>query len=116
MCPVYAEGCAGAIACCYRLLLPSSMPLSMPSFRESAHDAAEAERLAPSLRVSVPVDLAVMAGTVPLLALVIGSRWLGEGMVELGKASEELFRGDRLPSRPLMTELGRSESSDDKKS
>ncbi|MEM6449627.1 MAG: hypothetical protein AAF703_04855 [Cyanobacteria bacterium P01_D01_bin.105] len=70
----------------------------MQSFREPAESAQPK----PSVSVSVPVDLALVAGTVPLLALVIGARVAANGLIELGRASEELFRGDRLPSRPLM--------------
>jgi hypothetical protein len=36
-------------------------------------------------------------GTVPLLAGVLGARAIALAMQELGAASEEIFRGDRLP-------------------
>ena len=70
----------------------------MQSFREPTQSA----HAQPSISVSVPVDLALVASTIPLLALVVSARVVADGLTELGKASEELFRGDRLPSRPLM--------------
>ena len=70
----------------------------MHSFRESS----ESTRFEPSVKISFPVKAALVAGTLPLLAVVVSGRLLSEGVVELGKASEELFRGDRLPIRPLM--------------
>jgi hypothetical protein len=36
-------------------------------------------------------------GTAPLLAGVLGARAIALAIQELGCASEELFRGDRLP-------------------
>jgi len=70
----------------------------MQSFRE---DTAP-EAASPTLSISVPVALAVAGGTLPLLAFVMAERVISEMLTEMGQASEELFRGDRLPTRPLM--------------
>ena len=71
---------------------------SIHSFRR----AVESTRLDPSIRISMPVGVALVAGTLPMLAAVVGGHIVSKGLIELGKASEELFRGDRLPIRPLM--------------
>lgn len=46
-----------------------------------------------------PLLTEVMVGlaTVPLLAIVLGSRALSQTLKEVGHLSEEVFRGDRLP-------------------
>jgi hypothetical protein len=71
----------------------------MHSFRESLPSSA------PDLSVIFPwaTTLSIGLATVPLLAVLAASRLMGEQAIELGKASEEIFRGDRLPSRPLLT-------------
>lgn len=43
------------------------------------------------------IALSVSAMTVPLLGGLVLSRWAMAGLGQLGNASEELFRGDRLP-------------------
>jgi hypothetical protein len=45
----------------------------------------------------VPVDVLVSITTTPLLLSLLGGRVLTEILQDLGKASEEIFRGDRLP-------------------
>lgn len=70
----------------------------MHSFRESS----KTTKPDPTIKLSFPVDAVLVAGTLPLLAFVVSSRFIEESLIELGKASEEIFRGDRLPSQPLM--------------
>jgi hypothetical protein len=72
----------------------------MHSFREPSGPSL------PDFAIALPMatSLAVGLGTVPLLAALAAGRAVSEQAIALGKASEELFRGDRLPSRPLMTE------------
>lgn len=43
------------------------------------------------------IALSVSAMTLPLLGGFVLSRWTLAGLIQLGNASEELFRGDRLP-------------------
>lgn len=73
----------------------------MQSFREPS-----AAKL-PELSISVPVstDFAVSLGTLPVIALLTGGYAVASGLSQLGLASEELFRGDRLPSHPLLDNL-----------
>ncbi|QDZ39030.1 hypothetical protein FRE64_03205 [Euhalothece natronophila Z-M001] len=42
-------------------------------------------------------ELALSLLTVPFLGALFGSRSLLDGLTSLGEASEEIFRGDRLP-------------------
>ena len=44
-----------------------------------------------------PHDLLLSAATVPLLAGLVAGRFVSELMMGLSQASEEVFRGDRLP-------------------
>lgn len=45
----------------------------------------------------VPTTLLLSLGTIPVLAVLIGGKAILQAMREVGEASEELFRGDRLP-------------------
>jgi len=45
----------------------------------------------------VPTQILLSLSTAPLLLLLLGGKALTQAMDELGQASEELFRGDRLP-------------------
>ena len=45
----------------------------------------------------IPTNLLLSLGTIPVLAVLIGGKAVGKALIELGQASEELFRGDRLP-------------------
>lgn len=70
----------------------------MKSFREPSSPSS------PDLSFSLPlaIDLAISFSTLPLLALLAAGRLASQSAIQLGEASEELFRGDRLPTRPLM--------------
>ncbi|WP_346294000.1 hypothetical protein [Sphaerothrix gracilis] len=59
------------------------------SNQASRHQPANSFSLAPNLLVSL--------ATAPVLLGILGGRALGEFVQQLGLASEELFRGDRLP-------------------
>ena len=45
----------------------------------------------------LPTELLLSLSTAPLLLVLIGSRALATMVQEMGKTSEEVFRGDRLP-------------------
>jgi hypothetical protein len=45
----------------------------------------------------LPVDWLIGAGTVPLLLMLVGGKAIATLVQDAGLASEELFRGDRLP-------------------
>lgn len=70
----------------------------MPAFRESPSSTL------PELSVSWPLAIDVTIGltTCGLVALLAASQAATEGLTRLGQTSEELFRGDRLPTLPLM--------------
>jgi hypothetical protein len=44
-----------------------------------------------------PVQLALSCLTLPFLGALLLAENLAKGSIELGKMSEEIFRGDRLP-------------------
>jgi hypothetical protein len=50
-----------------------------------------------SSRFKVPTQILLSLGTAPMLLMLIGSKALAEVIQDIGQASEEIFRGDRLP-------------------
>jgi hypothetical protein len=42
-------------------------------------------------------QILISLGTMPLLVGILGARAIAATMREMGEASEEIFRGDRLP-------------------
>ena len=70
----------------------------MQSFREPASSSP----LDLSVALPLAIDLTVSLSTVPLLVLLTAGHLASQSAIQLGKASEELFRGDRLPTRPLI--------------
>ena len=57
-----------------------------------------------SLEKQRPVELALALTTAPVLVALVGARVLASTVQNLGQWSEELFRGDRLPSLPPPTD------------
>lgn len=58
----------------------------------------------PCLRINLKMsnsklstEILIGLATAPLLAALLGSKALAEAAQRIGQASEELFRGDRLP-------------------
>lgn len=51
----------------------------------------------PHQQNQIPIEVVLGVITVPVLGGLVGARSLQQTLIELGKASEELFRGDRLP-------------------
>lgn len=51
----------------------------------------------PPVWQSVPPSLLLSAVVLPVLAGLVGGRLTLKGLQELGQASEEVFRGERLP-------------------
>ena len=70
----------------------------MQSFRQSERPAL------PKFSPQIPVapELLISLSSLPLLSSLSIGQVLARGLSEIGQASEELFRGDRLPSLPLM--------------
>lgn len=71
----------------------------MQSFRQP-----EAPTL-PKLSVQLPIatELLISLSSLPLVSFLAIGQATASTLTEIGQASEELFRGDRLPSLPLMT-------------
>ncbi|MEM7579939.1 MAG: hypothetical protein AAF316_08805 [Cyanobacteria bacterium P01_A01_bin.80] len=46
---------------------------------------------------SIPQSVILQAGTVSVLTLVLAEKATREALIAMGQASEELFRGERLP-------------------
>jgi uncharacterized protein YceK len=46
---------------------------------------------------SIPQSVILLSGTVSVLTLVLAEKATSEALIALGQASEELFRGERLP-------------------
>ncbi|MEB3310947.1 MAG: hypothetical protein VKJ02_12000 [Snowella sp.] len=53
----------------------------------------------------MPTNLCLSLVTFPLLVGLGISQTLAKGMIEFGQASEEIFRGDRLPILPFPEEI-----------
>jgi len=51
-----------------------------------------------SRQILLPVELAIAVTTAPLLVALVSARVLATTAQNLGQWSEELFRGDRLPT------------------
>jgi hypothetical protein len=49
------------------------------------------------LNLKIPTEVLLSVATVPLVLGLLGSRALANLFRDLGQASEEIFRGDRLP-------------------
>ena len=88
--------------------------LTPSSFREPAPERLPQKAL-PQPLTQTTLDVLVGATALPLLGGIVGARLLSQALTQLGQASEELFRGDRLPllhdlqvDRPTS---GKSESS-----
>ena len=50
-----------------------------------------------------PTDILLSLSTAPVLLVLIGSKVAAGLVAELGQASEEVFRGDRLPILKIST-------------
>lgn len=54
---------------------------------------------------SIPQDVLLPLGTVTVLGVLLGGKAFFEALQAIGQASEEVFRGDRLPVlNPIETE------------
>lgn len=46
---------------------------------------------------SIPQSVILLSGTISVLTLVLAEKATSEALIAVGEASEELFRGERLP-------------------
>lgn len=58
--------------------------------------------------LNISTDILLSMATIPVLLGLVGARAIAEGIVELGRASEEVFRGDRLPVLNLQPPTARN--------
>lgn len=82
-----------------------------PMTKESSSDA-KFDSKSNVTRANVPTALLLSLGTIPVLAVLIGGKAILQAMRELGEASEEIFRGDRLPVLDQQKPSRASERSD----
>lgn len=55
------------------------------------------------ISLPIPADLAVSVVSVPFLLLLMSRQATLNRLIQLGGESEEIFRGERLPSLPLLS-------------
>ncbi|MBD2039621.1 hypothetical protein [Microcoleus sp. FACHB-672] len=73
------------------------MSLSSQTLSESHQFDTSNNRPTSPDAANAPVDVLLSLGTVPVLLGLWGGKAISSLMRELGQASEEVFRGDRLP-------------------
>lgn len=77
------------------------MPNFMLSFQSPNSSETNAETTANSShllgQLNIPSDALIAGMTLPMLLGLVGGKAIAEGLQSLGQASEEIFRGDRLP-------------------
>lgn len=59
----------------------------------------------------LPLDIMLGVATIPLLVGLVGTKLIARTVIELGQASEEIFRGDRLPLLNLSNASASTQSS-----
>lgn len=70
----------------------------MQSFRKTSASPPPT----PTLTLPVDMQLAISLCALPLIGILLSEKAVGQGLRQLGEASEEIFRGDRLPVLPLL--------------
>ena len=65
----------------------------MQPFRSKSDEV----KLSSPLAIKVEADVLVSLATIPLLGALSCGRAINRWIIELGLASEEIFRGERLP-------------------
>ena len=70
----------------------------------SSQEAAQKDEASFSLDIPWPIatQITLGMGTLAVVTLTQAGRAVSQAMMQLGLSREALFRGDRLPSRPLM--------------
>ena len=70
----------------------------MQSFRKTSPSPPPV----PSLTLPVGMELAISLCALPMIGMLLSEKAVSKGLMQLGEASEEIFRGDRLPILPLL--------------
>lgn len=83
-------------------------PMQSSSTNRSGANPFERDRTPPSIDFDLPGNptLWLSLATIPLLLFLLSAKALFDLMQQLGLASEELFRGDRLPIINLFDPFG----------
>ena len=55
-----------------------------------------------AIALPLPTEIALSLAMLPMLAVLVSSQLASRTLHELGSNSEELFRGSRLPTLPLL--------------
>lgn len=69
----------------------------MPNLQPPPESEMTANSSARLDRSNISADAAIACITVPMLLGLVGGQAIADGLLCLGQASEEIFRGDRLP-------------------
>ncbi|MEL7143637.1 MAG: hypothetical protein AAFY33_10565 [Cyanobacteria bacterium J06643_4] len=90
----------------------SSQETGQEAGKETGRKPAQPNEPPFSLDIPWPIatQITLGIGTLAVVTLTQAGRAAAQAMVHLGLSSEELFRGDRLPSRPLMNSEAASET------
>ncbi len=74
-------------------------------FQSADQEAINLESPDLAIALPLPTNIAISLAMLPMLAVLVSSQVAIRTASQLGSSSEELFRGDRLPTLPLLSPL-----------
>lgn len=74
----------------------------MTSFRESPTPSSPNVSTDLKFALPLPVNIVISATSGSLVGMLVACRMVAHGLTQLGIGSEEIFRGDRLPTLPAL--------------
>jgi len=78
-------------------LSPKFQEESMPKFQPDSQPEMTANAAEMFKQINIASESLIACITVPMLLGLVGGKAIADGLQSLGQASEEIFRGDRLP-------------------
>ncbi len=75
------------------------------SNQPSSQSVDNPENPGPKLVLPLPTELVISLTMLPMLAVLVSGQVAVRTLGQIGSSSEELFRGTRLPTLPLLTFL-----------
>ncbi|WP_354635486.1 hypothetical protein [Planktothricoides raciborskii] len=69
----------------------------MPKFQPDSQPEMTANAAEMFKQLNIASESLIACITVPMLLGLVGGKAIADGLQSLGQASEEIFRGDRLP-------------------
>ncbi|WP_231636963.1 MULTISPECIES: hypothetical protein [Planktothricoides] len=69
----------------------------MPKFQPDSQPEMTANAAEMFKQINIASESLIACITVPMLLGLVGGKAIADGLQSLGQASEEIFRGDRLP-------------------